>query len=86
MANPIVETDLAIVLNQINNKLDNLSEGINELKLGQVKLEGKIETLDSKFEQMDKRVGNIEFANRGVFIGMILLVLGGAVKLLGIFP
>ena len=86
MANPIVETDLAIVLNQINNKLDNLSEGINELKLGQVKLEGKIETLDSKFEQMDKRVGNIEFANRGVFVGMILLVLGGAVKLLGIFP
>ena len=97
MTNPVVETDLATVLNQINGKLDAIASDVVELKIGQSRLEGKIdavearldgkiETLDGKFEQLDKRMSSVEFANRGIFVGIILLVFGGAVKLLGIIP
>ena len=90
MPNPKIETDLATVLDQINNKLDTIGDDITELKIGQAKLEakltGKIETLDGKFEQLDKRMGNVEFANRGIFVGIVLLVFGGAIKVLGIIP
>jgi hypothetical protein len=90
MSNPIIETDLAEILKDIRSDQKLMLKEIENLKIGQVSLEGnlvgKIETLNGKFEQIDKRVGNIEFANRGIFVGMILAVIGGAVKLLGILP
>ena len=82
--NPKIETDLTEILKQINTKLDKISEDIVELKIAQTTTNGKIETLDSKVENLDKRVGSIEFANRGIFISLLLLVLGGAIKLSGI--
>lgn len=52
------------------------------------KLTGKIETLDQKLTGkidvnqtaiagLDKRIGNVEFANRGIFIALIITILGG---------
>ncbi|MEM9511046.1 MAG: hypothetical protein AAGA16_25825, partial [Cyanobacteria bacterium P01_E01_bin.35] len=69
---------------QINQKLDRLSEDVTDLKVGQAKIEGKIESLDTKVEQLDKRIGNQEFTNRGVLIGLVVAILGGAAKLLGL--
>jgi predicted nuclease with TOPRIM domain len=47
------------------------------------KLSGQIEILDTKVEQLDKRVGNQEFLNRGILIGLIVVILGGAAKFFG---
>jgi predicted nucleic acid-binding Zn-ribbon protein len=87
MTNPIIQTDIADLLRQINQKLDKIDDRLNKLEVGQVKLEGKVEAideklsgqikaLDTKVDQIDKRIGNQEFLNRGIFGGIILIVLG----------
>ncbi|MEM9271882.1 MAG: hypothetical protein AAGA80_02800 [Cyanobacteria bacterium P01_F01_bin.143] len=45
------------------------------------KLSGQIKTLDPKVEQLDKQIANQEFTNRSVLVGLILVILGGAIKL-----
>ena len=84
MSNPVIQTDIADILGQINQKLDRLSEDVTDLKVGQAKIEGKIQALDTKVEQLDKRIGNQEFTNRGVLIGLVVVILGGAAKLFGL--
>ena len=50
-------------------------------------MKNDIKSLDTKVEQLDKRIANQEFtpirgqANRGVLVGFILVMLGGLVKL-----
>ena len=88
MSNPIIETDLAEILRQINQKLDKLSEEVTELKtevkVGFAEVKGEIKALDAQVEQLDKRITNSEFTNRGILIGIVVLVLGGAAKLFGL--
>ncbi len=84
MNNPVIQTDIAEVLGQINQKLDKLTEDVTELKVGQAEIKGEIKALDTKVEQLDKRVGNQEFTNRGILIGLVVIILGGAAKLFGI--
>ena len=128
MSNPIIETDLAEVLGQINQKLDKIDERLNRLEVGQAeikgqikavderlsgqiktvderlsgqikavderlsgqikavdeRLSGQIKALDTKVEQLDKRLGNQEFTNRGVLIGLVVVILGGAAKFFGV--
>lgn len=163
MNNQTIETDLASVLGQINNKLDTLSDDVAEIKVGQVRLEGKVESMDERLSgridalderlsgridalderlsgridalderlsgqiksldeklsgqikavderlsgqikavderlsgqikavettvgQLDKRVGNGEFINRGVFVGLLLALLAGFANILGWLP
>jgi peptidoglycan hydrolase CwlO-like protein len=48
---PITVTySLEEVLSQINQKLDKLQEDVTEIKIGQVKLEGKLETLETELK------------------------------------
>ena len=95
MDNPVIQTDIADVLGQINQKLDKIDDRLTKLEVGQAeikgdikavdeKLSGQIKALDTKVEQLDKRVGNQEFTNRGVLIGLIVVILGGAAKFFGI--
>ena len=88
MSNPIIETDLAEILGQINQKLDKLSGEVTELKtevkVGFAEVKGEIKALDAQVEQLDKRITNSEFTNRGILIGIVVLVLGGAAKLFGL--
>ncbi|HHP7229605.1 MAG TPA: hypothetical protein ACFCUY_01950 [Xenococcaceae cyanobacterium] len=60
----------------VNGKFDNLQKDVNDLKVGQAKLEEKVEGLS-------KRIDNQEFVSRGVLIGLILAIAGGAAKLFG---
>lgn len=105
MSNIQIESDLKEILGQINQKLEKVSEDITELKVGQARIEGRIESvdeklsgkiesvdeklsgqikaLDTKVEQLDKRISNSELINRGVLIGLVVIVLGGAAKLFG---
>ena len=66
---------------QINTLDTKLSGQINTLD---TKLSGQINTLDTKVEQLDKRISNSEFTNRGILIGIIVIVLGGAAKFFGL--
>lgn len=95
MTNPTIETDLAEILKDIKTDQKKILEEVQELKLGQVKLEGKIEAIDEKLsgqikavdvkvEQLDKRVGNVEFASRGILIGIGVVILGGVAMLFNI--
>jgi predicted nuclease with TOPRIM domain len=79
-----VETDLKEILTRIDNKLDKLTEDVTELKVGQAEIKGDIKALDTKVEGLDKRVSNQEFTNRGVLIGLVVVILGGAAKFFGL--
>lgn len=86
-----VETDLKDILNKfdqkldkLDGKLDKLSEDVTELKVSLAEVKGDIKALDTKVEGLDKRVGNQEFTNRGVLVGLIVVILGGAAKFFGL--
>jgi hypothetical protein len=82
-----IEQDLKEVLGEINQKLDHLQNDIDQkfdrmqgditdLKVGQARLEEKVDGLA-------KRIDNQEFISRGVLIGLLVAVLGGLAKLFG---
>ena len=94
MNNPVIETDIADILQEIKSDQRKILEEVNNLKVGQAQIEGKIESineklsgqikaLDTKVEQLDKRISNSELTNRGVLIGLVVIILGGAAKLFG---
>lgn len=88
MSNSTIETDLAEILGQINQKLDKLSEEVTELKtevkVGFAEAKGEIKALDAQVEQLDKRITNSEFTNRGILIGIVVIILGSAAKIFGL--
>jgi predicted nuclease with TOPRIM domain len=91
MENPVIKTDLAELLNKLDRRFDKLDERLdkiddrlNRLEIGQAEIKGDIKALDTKVDQLDKRVGNQEFTNRGVLVGLIIVILGGAAKFFGI--
>ena len=75
-------------IKSIDEKLSGQIKSTDEKLSGQIKsiderLSGQIKTLDTKVDQLEKRLSNQEFLNRGIFGGIILIVLGGAAKLFG---
>lgn len=72
-----IEQDLKEVLGEISHKLDNLQKDVSELKIGQARLEEKVDGLS-------KRMENQEFVSRGILVGLIIAMLGGLAKLFGI--
>ena len=61
---------------KLSGKINNLDE----------KLSGKINTLDVKVDGLSTRVGNQEFLLRTIVGGLVLIILGGAARMLWIFP
>jgi uncharacterized protein (DUF849 family) len=86
MTNPSIEVDLAEILKEIKQDLKNIDIRLSKIEIGQAEIKGDIKALDIKVEQLDKRVANQEFLNRGVFIGLLLALLGGIVNLFGWMP
>ena len=79
MTNPKIETDIAEILKD-------LQKGQKDMQISLETIKGDIKALDTKVDQLDKRVANQEFLNRGVFIGLLLALLGGIVNFLGWIP
>jgi phosphoribosylcarboxyaminoimidazole (NCAIR) mutase len=71
-----ISTDLGKILERIEDKLENLQKDVTDIKVGQARLEEKVEGLA-------KRIDNQEFVSRGVLIGLIIAIAGGAAKLFG---
>jgi hypothetical protein len=93
-----ITTDLASVLEQINQKLDTLQKEVSDFRTetnvaitslkGDIKalderLTGEIKTVNAKVEGLGKRLENQEFISRGVLIALIVAILGGFAKLFG---
>jgi hypothetical protein len=88
MDNPTIQTDVAQILAEIkeelkttNNRLSKIeitqAEIIGSINTSEEKLSGQIKSLDTKAEQLNIRVGSIEFAVRGVLVGLAIVVFGG---------
>lgn len=60
---------------KLEAKVDRVGEDVAELKT-------EVKVLDEKFVGINKRLDK-EFINRGVVIGLLLVVLGGFAKLFG---
>ncbi|EAZ89988.1 DUF4164 family protein [Crocosphaera chwakensis] len=71
-----LESKLESNQRDVNQKLDTLQKDVTDLKVGQAKLEEKVEGLT-------KRLDYQEFINRGVIIGLIVALLGGLAKMFG---
>ena len=73
---------------ELNQKIETLQNDVNEVKVGQARLEekltGEIKTLDAKVDGITKRLDFQEFINRGVVLGLIVTILGGVAKMLGL--
>ena len=85
MAIPI-ETDLKDILTKIDNRLDRMENDLTEIKINQSETRGEIKVLDEKIIGIGKRLENQEFIGRSIFVGVILALLAGAVKLFGFPP
>lgn len=79
MTNPTIQTDIAEILKD-------LQKGQKDIQITLETIKGDIKALDTKVEQLDKRVANQEFLNRGVFIGLLVALLGGIVNFFGWIP
>lgn len=86
MTNPTIETDIAEILKDLQSGQKEVLKEISDMKVSLEGLKGDIKVLNTSIRELDKRVSNQEFTNRGVLIGLILALLGGAVKLFGWMP
>jgi chromosome segregation ATPase len=72
-----LDTKLDKLESKIEQRFDKVDERLNKLEISQADLKGDIKALDTKTDQLDKRIGNVEFANRGILIGLLVVILGG---------
>ncbi|MEO0834732.1 MAG: hypothetical protein AAFY16_01835 [Cyanobacteria bacterium J06642_3] len=79
MTNPSIETDIAEILKD-------LQKGQKDILISLETIKDDIKALDTKVEQLDKRISNQEFLNRGIFIGLLLALLSGLVNYFGWMP
>ena len=81
----VIEVDLKEVLAKMEQRLERIEQilqqilqrDLTELKVGQARLEEKVDGLSNRLE-------NQEFISRGVLIALIVTILGGFAKLFGL--
>ncbi|AVQ71760.1 Genome sequencing data, contig C319 [Microcystis aeruginosa PCC 9806] len=101
MANETVTYSLEAVLTRIEGKIDSLQRDVNQkfdkiderltkVEIGQSEIRGDIKALDERLtteiKGLTTRVAYQEFTNRGIFIALVVAILGGAAKLFGFLP
>jgi hypothetical protein len=84
-------TDLKVNQIRMEERLSGQINLLDERLSGQInlldeRLSGQINLLDEKVSGLGKRLENQEFTNRGILIGLIVVVLGGAAKVFGFLP
>lgn len=90
MTNSIIQRDIAEILKEIKSdqkeilkEVSSVKEKVNHLEVSLETVKGDIKALNTKVDQLDKRISNSELTNRGVLIGLIVVILGGAAKFFG---
>ena len=70
---------------RLEEKIDNTDKKIDTTaKSLENKIDATNKNLTDNLQNLGKRVDNSEFINRGIFIGLILTVLGGFAKFIGL--
>ncbi|MGK7893677.1 MAG: coiled-coil domain-containing protein, partial [Xenococcus sp. (in: cyanobacteria)] len=73
------------VAKNLEDKIENTDKKIDTTaKSLENKIDATNKNLTDNFQNLGKRVDNSEFINRGIFIGLILTVLGGFAKFIGL--
>jgi Skp family chaperone for outer membrane proteins len=71
----------------VDDKFDKLDNRITKLEIGQTEIKGEIKALDERLtteiKGLTARVAYQEFTNRGIFIALVVAILGGAAKIFG---
>jgi predicted nuclease with TOPRIM domain len=70
------ETKLDKIDVKFETRLDKIDERLNKLEIGQTRIEEKMDGLS-------KRVDSVDFINCGVFVALIIAILGGFAKIFG---
>lgn len=86
MDNPTIQTDIAEILKDLQQGQKEILKEVSDVKINLETVKGNIKALDTKVEQLDKRIANQKFLNRGVFIGLLLALLGGIINAFGWIP
>ncbi len=87
-----IKSDIKDFKKDVDGKLDKLSEDVSSLKVCQAEIKGDIKTLDEKIsgqkealdtksDQLEKRISNQEFFTRIIGGGLLVSILGGIVSL-----
>ncbi|NJL53567.1 MAG: hemolytic enterotoxin [Hydrococcus sp. SU_1_0] len=71
-----LETKIDDRFDKVDQRFEKIETKINEIQVSTARLEEKTEGLS-------QRISSQEFVNRGVLIGLIVAILGGAAKLFG---
>lgn len=74
----------ASIKQEVSDLKVSMKQEVSDLKVSLETVKGDIKALDTKVEQLDKRMSNSEFTNRGILIGLVVVILGGAAKFLGL--
>lgn len=61
MTNPTIQVDIAEILKDLQSGQKEILKEIAEIKVSLETVKGDIKALDTKVEQLDKRVANQEF-------------------------
>ncbi|MBF2019661.1 MAG: DUF1640 domain-containing protein [Hydrococcus sp. C42_A2020_068] len=72
-----VNSKIDDVAKEVNSKIDNVAKEVTDLKVSVARLEEKTDGLS-------KRLETTEFVNRGIFVSLIIAILGGFAKLFGL--
>lgn len=78
-----VEIDLVKILEKIEQKIDTVDNKVDNLTVEIATVKGDIKTLSEKVDGLSKRVDSVDFINRGVFVALIIAILGGFAKIFG---
>jgi uncharacterized protein (DUF849 family) len=69
---------------KFEQQFDKIDERLNRLEIGQAEIKGEIKALEAKVDGISKRLDSQEFVSRGVLVGLIIAIAGGAAKLFGL--
>lgn len=58
MSNPIIETDIAVILKELQSGQKEILKEVVDIKVNLETVKGDIKALDTKVEQLDKRIAN----------------------------
>jgi chromosome segregation ATPase len=79
-----IKLDLATTKVELKGDIKSIDERLSgQIKTLDERLSGQIKTLDEKVTGLSKRVDSVDFINRGVFVALIVAILGGFAKIFG---
>ncbi|WP_324282409.1 hypothetical protein VKI22_00980 [Cyanobacterium aponinum UTEX 3221] len=82
----LTDNDLKELKDLITSKFESISKDLNDIKVDAATIKSDVNGLGKRLDDTNKRIDNLEFTNRGIFItvisGLLLAVITLTVKFL----